>query len=326
MLKYNKESYGGIAVFERFKRNREYKEYKNGAKLLPIDKSEGEQNLIHFLATGGSDAILLESNGHFALVDCAEDSDNPRGFKELEFRGYENEVLDYLKKAAGDSDGKVHLDFVLGTHAHSDHIGGFDTVISDENIFIDKAYLKRYEEDIINSYEKEKWDNREVYEQMVDALKARNVPIISDIEQKQFKLGDMSITLFNTEYDRVHFDIGENDNSIGVLVEVFGIKTFLSADIDNKTGDEDALAPEIGKVEILKVGHHSYSGSSTNNFLKTLNPEVCIVTNDFVRTDKKTLNRIKSICNSVILVTGDENGIVAAFKPDSTVLYYNKIM
>ena len=100
---------------------------------------------IHFLKVGTSDAIVLESDGHFAMVDAGEDTDNPRGFANLELEGHEQEVLAYLKEHAAGKDGKVHLDFVLGTHAHSDHIGGFDTVILDPDVFVSRAYLKEYD-------------------------------------------------------------------------------------------------------------------------------------------------------------------------------------
>ena len=49
---------------------------------------------IHFLDTGSSDAILLESDGKFALVDAGEDADNPRGFEDLDLKGYEDKVVD----------------------------------------------------------------------------------------------------------------------------------------------------------------------------------------------------------------------------------------
>ena len=84
---------------------------------------------IHFLKVGSGDAILLESGGRFAMVDAGEDSDNPRGFENLAFSGHEKEVLEYLKAHAAGKDGKVHLDFVLGTHAHSDHIYGLEELI-----------------------------------------------------------------------------------------------------------------------------------------------------------------------------------------------------
>lgn len=100
-------------------------------KGMSVDK-------IHFLDTGSSDAILLESEGKFAMVDCGEDSDNPRGLPELDLEGYENKIVEYVKKTAGDENGKVTLEFVIGTHAHSDHLGGFDTLISDPDITVRK--------------------------------------------------------------------------------------------------------------------------------------------------------------------------------------------
>lgn len=300
---------------------------KNRRELTVRELTDGDRHKdsIHFLNTGSSDAIIIESDGHFALIDCGEDTDNPRGFEELVYRGYENEILGYLKQNCRSADGKVHLDFILGTHAHSDHLGGFDTVISDEDVVIDRAYLKRYNEAIIRSHETENWDNKEVYEQTVNALVEKDIPIISDITEREFTLGNFKITLFNTEYDNEHTDIGENDNSIGVLVEKNGKRAFLAADIDNITGDEDRLAPQIGKVDILKVGHHSYSKSTTRNWLKTLNPNVSVVTNNYESTDKRTLRRITGICRCPILVTGSEKGIMAVFEDDGTIGYYSRI-
>ncbi|MBP5717622.1 MAG: hypothetical protein J6X53_01405, partial [Abditibacteriota bacterium] len=46
---------------------------------------------------GSSDAILIESDGRFAMVDAGEDTDNPRGFPGLELAGFEDEVVAYLK-------------------------------------------------------------------------------------------------------------------------------------------------------------------------------------------------------------------------------------
>lgn len=300
---------------------------KNREKLTVADKSELTDNddRIHFMKTGSSDAILIESNGHFALVDCAEDEDNPRNFPELVYKGYEQEVLAYLKANAMADDGKVHLDFVLGTHAHSDHIGGFDTIIMDDDIVIDKAYLKEYDESKINTHEVEAWDNKEVYEQMVNALNSKNIPIIANIDEPSFKLGNLDITLFNTEYDNSGELVGENDNSFGVLVEKNGTRVFLAGDIDNKSGDEDKIASELGEVDILKVGHHSYSESTSSGWLKTLKPKVCVVTNDYESTDKRTLRKITRLTKAPILVTGSENGVIVELGDNGNITYYNNI-
>lgn len=305
-----------IAPNANIKRYREKLEVQNSETLEKKD-------CIHFLNTDSSDAILIESDGHFALVDCGEDSDNPRGFEELVYKGYEDEILDYLKRNATATDGKVHLDFVLGTHSHSDHIGGFDTIIEDDDVIIDRAYLKVYDESKINDHEVEKWDNKEVYEQMVNALNQKNIPIISDITEKTFMLGNFTITLFNTEYDNSGIIVGENDNSIGTLIEKNGARVFLAADIDNINGDEDRIGKELGKIDLLKVGHHSYSKSTSAGWLKNLDPDVCVVTNLYEKTDKRTLRRITRIAKAPILTTGGENGVIASIDDDGTITYYN---
>ncbi len=298
----------------------ERKQKREDFEIANVDTLEADGDYIHFLNTGSSDAILLESDGHFALIDAAEDSDNPRGFDSLDLTGYEDYVLAYLKEYAGDEDGKVHLDFILGTHCHSDHIGGFDTIIYDDDVTIDKAYLKVYDSSKIISYEVNKWDNQEVYDQMVEALNSKDIPIISDIPSESFTFGNFTITFYNT----VDGDaVGENDQSVGTLIEKDGIRVFLAADIDNLSGDEDNLGPEIGDVDLLKVGHHSYLLSTSGKWLRNLDPEVCIVTNSSEKATEYTLSKITRIADASILMTVDENGIIVELGDDGTMTYYN---
>lgn len=292
--------------------------------ITEYKKTNKNTDRIHFLNTGSSDAILIESDGKFALVDCAEDTDNPRGFKELELDGYEDLVLQYLKDNAADRDGNVCLDFVLGTHSHSDHIGGFDTIVSNPVVHIKKAYLKEYDEKKVVKYEVEKWDNKEVYEQMVNVLNEKNIPIISKPDGRPFLLGNFKITLFNTE-DNDKRKVGENDHSLGLLVEKNGTKVFLAGDIDNFCGDERRLAPKIGKVDLLKVGHHSYAGSTSIGWLMRLRPTVCVITNNENSTNKRTLSKIRFISHSDIFITGKENGIIAEIGDGGKIEYFNNI-
>ena len=294
-------------------------------RALPAyDANDSDTDRIHFLKTGSSDAIIIESNGHFAMVDSGEDTDNPRNFPGLELSGYEQEVLGYLKKHCSDENGTVHLDFVLGTHAHSDHIGGFDTIISDPEVTVDRAYLKEYDSSKIREYEIEEWDNQEVYDQMVNALRAKNVPVIVP-DSTPFTFGNFTVTLMNTADPENSERVGENDNSLGVLLEKNGTKIFLAGDIDNYTGDEARLAPEIGKVNLLKVGHHGYSGSSSDDFISTLLPDACVITNNGSGS-KDTLPKIIKICrHDRIYITRNENGVLAVVGDGGRIDYYGRI-
>lgn len=258
------------------------------------------------------------------MIDAAEDNDNPRGFANLAYKGYEEEILEWLKKNIAGENGKIHFDFILGTHAHSDHIGGFDTIINDENVYIDKAYLKEYHSESINDYEVDKWDNQEVYDQMVEALKRKAVPVISEISSQPFSFGNLTLTMLNTEYEDGSRKVGENDNSLVVLVEKNGKKALLTGDLDNYNHDEEKIADIAGKVDLLKVGHHSFAHSTEKKFLKTVSPAVSVITNSYRHTDKRTLGRITKYTKSKVIYTDDEGGIAAIFK-DGDIIYTNNI-
>lgn len=297
----------------------------NKSPLPAIPSDLNATSKIHFLNVGGTDAILLESNGHFALIDSGEDTDNPRGFEDLNLTGYEQIVLSYLKSHAADENARVHLDFVLGTHSHSDHIGGFDTIILDDAVTIDRAYLKEYDSSKISDYEVANWDNQEVYDQMVNALRTRGVPVVSEIDNTPFALGDFVITIFNAEDQPQEGKVGENDNSLGVLVEKNGTRIFLAGDMDNYSGDETRLAPQIGKVDLLKVGHHGAGGSSSDDFISTLLPTACVITNNRI-VEPKTVLRIVNICNHErIYFTGKENGVLAVVGDGGDISYYGNL-
>ena len=280
---------------------------------------------IHFMNTGNSDAILLESDGHFAMVDAGEDTDNPRNLPGLNLEGFESRVLAYLKQHAADANGKVHLDFILGTHSHSDHLGGFDTILADPDVTVDRAYLKVYDSSKIGQYEIDEWDNQEVYDQTIAALQAKNVPVISDMNDTPFMLGRFKITLFNTDDPATTEKVGENDQSIGVLVEKNGTRVFLAADMDNLTGDETRLAPSIGKVDLLKVGHHGCEGSSTPDFIRTLSPRICIFTTGEYDHNANSRARFSEICDPQMYFTVKENGVLTNIGDNGNLTCYRNI-
>lgn len=277
---------------------------------------------IYFLNVGSADAIVIESCGKFALIDGGEDSDNPRGFSELAFEGTEQYVVSAIRRIAGDCNGNTVFEFILGTHSHSDHIGGLDTVILSDGITVKKVYVKEYDESKINSYEVTRWDNKEVYEQLISSCLIKNVPVIHNIPEDKFRFGNFMLKFCNASDIECSHPVGENENAVGLLVEKGELKAFLAADINNHIGCEDRLARELGKLDLLKVGHHGYDGSTSLSFVQTLRPEIAVITNRKGGASDGPLKNLARVGASVF-ETGEYGGITAQFGAESITLYKN---
>lgn len=282
----------------------------------------GAADRLHFLNTKNSDCILIESNGKFALIDSGEGDSNPR--KKMDYDGNEDAVIGYIKKVAANSDGKVTLEFALGTHNHYDHIGSFEAIANDPDISVKTFYIKPINHEIAHEYECDGWGIEKTYEDTVKAFKIRGTVVTSDMPTEPFKFGDFTLTFCNTELDNeaLHGQ-GENAESVGVMVEKGEKSAFLASDITRTTGLEDIVLPSLHKVDILKVGHHGYYGSTSWKFAKSLSPEIAIVTNRLgkIYPDVKWTLTMKS--HSAIFATVDENGIIAEFTDDNRIKLFN---
>lgn len=134
---------------------------------------------------GHTDAILLESNGYFGMIDSGEDTDAPDGLdNRYPFRskttrsgyGFETQVIDYMKTIGVNEDNFV---FYLGTHPHSDHIGSADEIIHEFKP--DRIYMMEYRDEYI-SEEECLWDNLYVYDNMIAAAKDVGAVIIQNFD------------------------------------------------------------------------------------------------------------------------------------------------
>jgi len=272
--------------------------------------STGGGNKIHFInlkSKSGSDAILLESNGHFGLIDMGEDYDFPDGSNPLYpdrwgiSRANEDTIEDRLFRHLKQV-GVKKLDFVLGTHVHSDHIGTADEVL--KRYPVDRFYLKKYSDERITTQWR-LWDNLYNYDNAVRTALERGVTLVQDIsdQDSRFKLGDMDIQLYNykNEYGpdgKLKRVFDDNSNSIVAVVKVAGKKIYLGGDLDNAEGAEDRLGPVIGKVDMMKWNHHyDATISNTVNFIENLSPSIVVQTSgsDINRQSTTNLLREKNI-------------------------------
>ena len=281
--------------------------------INPIHAQEGNGNKIHYINVSptnlGSDAILLESNGHYAMIDTGEDYDFPDGSDprypyhdgtNTDYRNVMTErVMRHLKNV-----GVETLDFILITHAHSYHIGNADELM--ENFNVNKVYMKRYSDSRITDKER-LWDSQYNYDKVLAVATQKGIPVIQDIskEQAHFSLGDMDIQLYNYENKYTNGEltpvVDDNSNSIISVITVNGKKIFSAGDLNNLDYlNEDRYGPIIGKVDMMKFNHHFEAEfSNTTNFLQNLHPSIVVQTsssdpwkNQHVATD--VIQQLKS--------------------------------
>ena len=255
-----------------------------------IQAQESSGNKIHFINVheGGSDAIILESNGHFAMVDTGEDYDFPDGsdsrypWRQGINTTYKHVLTDRVFRRLKEL-GVQKLDFILVTHTHSDHIGNVDELLS--TYPVDRVYLKKYSDNRITNSER-LWDNLYGYDKVLQTAAEKGVSVIQNITQgdAHFQFGDMDIQLYNyeNEYDengnlKPVWD--DNSNSLISVVKVNGKKIYLGGDLDNVHGAEDKYGSLIGKVDLMKFNHHlDTKNSNTKNFIRNLSPEIIVQT------------------------------------------------
>ena len=298
---------------------------------------ENTQHIIHFIRCGSSDSILLEAYGHYGLID----SSNP--YKDIE-KEVEHVQIDISKKeidqSLDDPDKSVKavinylnylkvdkLDFIIGTHAHSDHIGGIPAIAY---YFVDnntKYYYKGYRETIEDTIRKN-WANYKYYLAAINSMKTKSAQMI-DITNKRitFDLGEFHIELLNTDVDpnEKKEKLTENKNSIVTLIQFRNTKILLTADMTVEI--EQKIKDFIGKIDILKLSHHGYSESSYE-FLKVVQPKYVIILNDIIpHYSYSIINYLKDNYNTKIYLTGniskssqsiENSAIKLIFKKDGT--------
>lgn len=294
-------------------------------KYYPTDESftyEFGNDRLHFLNTANSDAIIIESNGRFAMIDAGEGNNNPR--RKTDYKGYETEVIEYIKKTCKSENGNIFFEFILGTHCHYDHIGCYHAIISDAEIGIGKAYFKEFRPEIAKEYEIKDWKVDKIYDEIISDLKRRNINVISEIPEKM-NFGDFELEFYNTVTPDELKGEGENASSIGIKVTKGNKTAFLAADITKSCGLEQLLGEKIGDVDLLKLGHHGYFGSSSQDFLDCLKPEIGIVTNQLGKIYPNVKWNLIMQAKLPVYSTYDNNGVIASFTDNGEIILTKNI-
>ena len=196
---------------------------------------------VHYLDVGQGDSIFIElPNNETILIDAAE--------------SYQSEkIINYLKNL-----NYQKIDYVIGTHPHTDHISGLKDII---NTFeIGKIYMPK----VVST--------TKTYESLLMAIKDKNLKI---------NTAKAGTSIIDTDTLKINILAPNSEtytelNNYSVVTKItYGTTKFLFM------GDAEKLSENEIKenitADVIKIGHHGSNTSSSIDFIKKVNAKYGII-------------------------------------------------
>ncbi len=216
---------------------------------------------LHMIDVGQGDSLLLECDGSYMLVDAGE---TDKG----------NKVVEYLK-----SQNVSKLSYAVITHPHSDHFGGMKKVLQSiptDNIVMTEAY-----------------HTTRAWESLIDYIDKENFNVVFPKTNDVFNVGSCQVNVYSPDIDN------DNKNNCSlVLRAVYDNMTVLLTG-DAEESEENKILENGFNVQadVLKLGHHGSSTSTSSKFLEKVNPSLALIScgknNDYGHPHKETISKLK---------------------------------
>jgi competence protein ComEC len=266
-----------------------------GAGRLNLNTPATEANVnklkISFLDVGQGDSILITTPSRKKiLIDGGESSEK---------------LLQVLAPEIGFFN--RHLDYVILTHPHADHVKGLNGLFGRFDI-----------NEAVGTFAKH---TSSAYDFWLNNLASRQTKEITARAPEELDFGDgvKFIILSPTEEFLSQAKNLNNGSIVGLLV--YGKTKFLLTGDAETEVEKDLLRRGVDlNAQVLKVAHHGSSGATSQEFLTAVGPQIAVISvgrdNDFGHPHTRTLNRLER-AGARILRT-DEEGTISLFSDGQT--------
>lgn len=255
----------------------------------PTEPSAAEPGLtVHFLDVQHADSILLACGGEYALVDG--------GYPESGER-----IVSYMRQQ-----GIKELDLLVGTHPHGDHIGGLPQVLNTfptETVWTSQL---PYTNDYVSNF--------------TNAVTRNGADFVQPRPGESFRLGDATIDVIgplNLRYEEA------NDLSLVLMVTYGDTRFLLTGDMEEVAERELVEAGVDLKADVLKVGHHGSSSSTSYRFLRAVAPTYGVISlaaaNEYGHPHRDPMSRLMDA--DVTIYRTDKMYDVVAFSDGETISF-----
>lgn len=224
--------------------------------------SESGSFTIHFIDVGQADSALVTCDGHSMLIDGGNADDS-------------NLVYSVLQR---ETDG--HLDYVVGTHAHEDHIGGLSGAFEVDTADVTFCPVTEYDSKAFRNFKARAGERGG----------GITVPEVGDT----FTLGEATVTVVAVN------SVPEDTNNTSIVIRiVYGDTSFLfTGDAEQETEEKILESDQDIESTVLKVGHHGSSTSTSQAFLNAVSPTYAVIScgkdNSYGHPHSETLAKLAS--------------------------------
>jgi competence protein ComEC len=239
---------------------------------------------VSFLDVGQGDAIALRSPaGRWLLIDGG-----PRGPQGDAGRRV---VVPFLR-----SQGAMQLAAIVATHAHLDHFGGLPAVLD----AFDPAFVLEPGQPVPDAG----------YLGFLGAVESDGAQWRPARRGDRMELDGVTIDVLSPDSAWAVSQTDINEESVVLLVTYGSTRLLLAGDAGIPT--EAHLAGQVGRVTLLKVGHHGSRGATSDRWLDELQPVDAVISvgtkNRYGHPAPETLARLRG--HGVTVLRTDQRGTI----------------